>query len=163
MYSTGKRVGWPPASRIRHSGTLGLETFNDMLAYLWIAVGGGLGTALRYWCSGVFARWLGQGFPWGTLFINVVGCAFIGVFATLTEPDGRVFLPSAVRQFVMIGICGGFTTFSTFGLETLNLARDGQPGRAGLNALSSPALCLIGVWLGHVCGVYLNRLKGGAL
>ena len=133
-----------------------------MLAYRWIAAGGGIGAALRFWCSGVFARSLGPGFPWGTLFVNVTGCAFIGVFATLTEPGGRVFIPALARQFVMIGICGGFTTFSTFGLETLNLVREGEMGKAGWNAFLSLSLCLAGVWLGHVCGLHWNRLKGGA-
>ena len=131
-----------------------------MSVYLWIALGSALGGAARYWCYGIFARSLGIAFPWGTLFVNVLGCLFIGFFATLTAPDGRMFVAPLTRQIVMAGICGGFTTFSSFSLETLNLARDGEFFRASGNVIASVALCLIGVWLGHAVGLYLNRLKG---
>lgn len=131
-----------------------------MSVYLWIAFGSALGGAARYWCNGFFARSLGGAFPWGTLFVNVAGCLFIGFFATLTAPDGRMFVAPLTRQVVMAGICGGFTTFSSFSLETLNLARDGEFFRASGNVMGSVALCLIGVWIGHLFGLYLNRLKG---
>src|SRR5258708_24902536 len=103
------------------------------------------------------ARLLGETFPWGTLTVNVVGCTFIGWFATLTGPDGRMLAGSSLRIFVMTGFCGGFTTFSTFGLETLNLARGGQWIKATVNALASLLFCLVGVWLGHALAAVLNE------
>jgi len=117
--------------------------------YLWIAVGSALGGMARYWCQGWAARSIGETFPWGTLIVNIIGCTFIGFFATYTGPDGRLLVSPTTRQFVMVGICGGYTTFSSFSLETLNLARDGQWFRAGGNVMGSMVLCLIGVWLGH--------------
>ena len=95
-----------------------------MLAYLWIAIGGALGSVGRYWFSGVVARHFGETFPWGTLLVNVSGSFVIGFFATLTGPDGRWLVPAWFRQqFFMLGVCGGYTTFSSFSLQTLNLAR----------------------------------------
>ena len=128
-----------------------------MTAYLWIAVGGALGSMARYLCTGLAARFIGDTFPWGTMIVNVVGCSFIGLFATFTGPDGRFLIAPTVRQFVMVGICGGFTTFSSFSLETLNLARDGQWIKVAANVLGSVALCLIGVWLGHAAATALNE------
>ncbi len=104
----------------------------------------------RYWFYGAMARIAGETFPWGTLTVNVLGCGLIGLFATLTGPEGRVPVPSSTRLFVMTGICGGYTTFSTFSLETLNLMRAGDWGKAAGNVSASLILCLLGVWLGHV-------------
>ena len=99
-----------------------------------------LGGIARYWCSGFAAERFGETFPWGTIIVNIVGSFIIGFFATLTGPDGRLLVPSTTRQFVMVGLCGGFTTFSSFGLETLNLARDGEwLTRAELEAWTSTA------------------------
>lgn len=127
------------------------------MVYLWIALGSALGGAARYWCYGFAVRLLGETFPWGTLAVNVIGCTFIGLFATLTGPDGKWLAPSSLRMLVMTGICGGYTTFSTFSLETLNLARDGQWSKAGANIAASIALCLIGVWLGHSLANVINQ------
>ena len=132
-------------------------TSTVLAIYLWIAAGSALGGLLRYLVSGWAARYFGIAFPWGTLIINVAGCAFIGLFATLTGPSGRVLVNSTVRQFVMIGICGGFTTFSTFSLETLNLARDGEWIRVAANVTGSVLFCLLGVWLGHAAATALNE------
>ena len=131
-----------------------------MESYIWVAVGGALGTTGRYWLSGVVARLMGETFPWGTLIINVTGSLVIGFFAALTGPDGRVFVGSTARQFVMIGICGGYTTFSSFSLQTLNLAREGEWLRAGVNTLGSVVACLVAVWLGHLAASYFNQMKG---
>jgi fluoride exporter len=128
-----------------------------MRTYLWIGLGSALGGLARYWVSGFAARCLGQTFPWGTLAVNVLGCSFIGWFAAMTGPDGRWLVATPVRQFVMVGIVGGFTTFSTFSLETLNLTRDGQWFRAGANILGSLALCLLGVWAGHAAATWWNE------
>lgn len=127
--------------------------------YFWIAVGSALGGMGRYWCSGVVARLIGETFPWGTIFINISGSFVIGFFAALTGPDGRVFVGSTARQFVMIGICGGYTTFSSFSLQTLNLANDGEWFYAAANIILSVVLCLIAVWAGHVLALGLNTMK----
>jgi CrcB protein len=130
-----------------------------MMAYVWIAIGSALGGVARYWCSGVAARTIGETFPWGTLIVNVVGSFIIGFFATLTGPDGRVFASSAARQFVMIGFCGGYTTFSSFSIQTLNLVQDGEWLQAGSNIVGSVVLCLIAVWAGYVAAVAINAMK----
>ena len=89
----------------------------------------------------------------------MTGSILIGFFATLTGPDGRVFVGSTGRQFVMIGICGGYTTFSSFSLQTLNLMNDREWFYAGANILLSVALCLIGVWAGYMLASTLNTMK----
>ena len=131
-----------------------------MEAYIWVAVGGAIGTIGRYWLSGLVASLAGETFPWGTLIINVFGSFVIGFFATLTGPDGRMFVGSTARQFVMVGLCGGFTTFSSFSLQTLNLVNDGEWFRAGGNIGLSVALCLIAVWAGYVLASTINMMKG---
>jgi CrcB protein len=124
---------------------------------MWIALGGALGSVARYGCSALVARWIGETFPWGTLVINVVGSFVIGFFATLTGPDGRILVSPDARQFVMVGVCGGYTTFSSFSLQTLNLARDGDLAAAAGNVVASVVACLVAVWLGHVWAAALNR------
>ena len=131
-----------------------------MITYLWIAVGSALGGMARYGCSSLIASWFGETFPLGTLVINVLGSFVIGFFATLTGPDGRLMVPGDVRQFVMVGLCGGYTTFSSFSLQTLTLAQDGEFVRAGLNIGGSVVLCLVSVWLGYVAGAAVNAVKG---
>src|SRR4249920_1232758 len=118
-----------------------------MAAYLWIAIGSALGGMARYWCSGVAARLIGETFPWGTIMVNVVGSFVIGLFATLTGPDGRIFADTLTWQFVMIGFLGGYTTFSSFSLQTLNLVQDGEWWLAGANVVLSVVACLVAVWL----------------
>jgi CrcB protein len=130
-----------------------------MQSYLWIAIGGALGSVARYWCSDVAARLAGETFPWGTLIVNVVGSFIIGFFATITGPDGRLFVGTIPRQFVMVGICGGFTTFSSFSLQTLSLMRDSEWLYAGANIVGSVVACLLAVWIGHLAANHLNALK----
>ncbi len=134
-------------------------TFFEMGAYSWIALGSALGGMARYWFSGIAARLWGETFPWGTLLINVIGSFVIGFFGTLTGPDGRIFVGSAARQFVMIGICGGFTTFSSFSLQTLNFLNDGEWLSASGYAGASVALCLVAVWAGYAVAIAFNSLK----
>ena len=131
-----------------------------MVEYFWIAAGSALGGMGRYWFSGFIAERFGESFPWGTVLVNISGSFVIGFFATLTAPDGRLLVGSTARQFVMIGICGGYTTFSSFSLQTLNLVRDGEWLRAGGNVILSVVLCLVAVWIGHVLAAALNQLKG---
>jgi CrcB protein len=96
------------------------------MAYLWVALGSALGGMARYWCSGLAARLIGESFPWGTLIVNVVGSFVIGVFAALTVSEGRFLIPSDIRIFVTVGFCGGYTTFSSFSVQTLALMREGE-------------------------------------
>ena len=127
------------------------------MIYLWIALGSAIGGVGRYWCSGLVAHHVGETFPWGTLFVNVAGSLLIGLFATLTAPDGRLLVGPEGRQFVMLGIFGGFTTFSSFSLQTLNLVRESEWLWAGAYVAGSLVFCLLGVWLGHVLGLAINR------
>jgi CrcB protein len=128
--------------------------------YLAVAAGGALGTVARYFLSGVVANAFGQTFPWGTLIINVTGSFVIGFFSTLTGPDGRYLVSGITRQFVMVGLCGGYTTFSSFSLQTLNLMNDGEWLYATGNVAGSVVLCMLFVWLGAISAAALNQLKG---
>jgi CrcB protein len=132
-----------------------------MLNALWIFIGGGLGTLARWGLSGLVARssW-GETFPLDTLVINITGSFAIGLFAGLTGPDGRWLASPSFRQFFMLGICGGYTTFSSFSLQTLALAQNNQWVKAGTNILLSVLLCLGAVWLGNALALSLNSTKG---
>jgi CrcB protein len=105
------------------------------------------------------ARLIGETFPWGTLIVNVVGSFVIGFFAALTGPDGRLLVSTTARQFVMVGLCGGYTTFSSFSLQTLNLIHDGEWAYASANIMGSLILCLLGVWIGYITAVSFNALR----
>jgi CrcB protein len=131
-----------------------------MALYLWIAIGSALGGVGRFALSRFVAERFGETFPWGTLVINVTGSFVIGMFYTLTEPNGRWLVGPEGRQFFMIGICGGYTTFSSFSLQTLILARDGEWLRVGGNIAGSVIFCLVAVWLGHVAASGINQMKG---
>jgi CrcB protein len=130
-----------------------------VVTYFWIAVGSALGGMGRYWCSVVVTRWLGETFPWGTILVNILGCFIIGFFATLTGPDGRILVGTTARQFVMIGICGGYTTFSAFSLQTLYLMNDGEWLYAGGNIAISVVACMVAVWAGHALALSLNAMR----
>ena len=129
------------------------------MLYLWIMVGSALGGAARYWFSGAVSNRIGETFPWGTMLVNISGSFVIGLFATLTGPDGRLLVGTTARQFVMIGLCGGYTTFSSFSLQTFALAQDGEWLLAGVNAGLSLVLCILAVWLGHILALLLNELN----
>src|SRR5271165_4654699 len=128
-----------------------------MLTYLYIAVGGAMGSVARAWMAGAVARALGPHFPWGTIFINILGSFVIGFFGALTAADGRFSAHPDARAFVMVGICGGFTTFSSFSLQTLDLARDGKLGAAFANIALSVVLCLLAVTAGYGSAVLINK------
>ena len=127
-----------------------------MITYLWVAIGGALGSLARYGGSSLAAAWSGEAFPWGTLIINVTGSLAIGFLAGLAGPDGRALVAGDARPFALAGLCGGYTTFSAFSLQTLNLAQNGEFLRAGMNVVSSVFLCLGAVWLGHLAAGALS-------
>jgi CrcB protein len=126
------------------------------LSYFWVALGSAIGGAGRFACSGLGARYFGESFPWGTLFVNVAGSLVIGVLAVVIPADIRL-LHDNERDFLMIGICGGFTTFSSFSLETLNLARNGEWGAAAGYTVGSVVLCLVAVCVGYFGAAALAR------
>ena len=130
-----------------------------MATYFWIFLGSGLGGLARFALTGWATHRYGAGFPWGTFLVNVSGSFAIGFIATLTAPDGRFFAGPTARQFLMTGILGGFTTYSSFSLQTLALAREGEWGRAGANALGTFVLCFLAVWLGHLGAAWVNASR----
>jgi fluoride exporter len=131
-------------------------------AYLWVALGGALGSVARFWVNGVISAKLGATFPWGTLAVNVTGSFVIGLIGALAIPEGRMDSSSRafVTQFLMLGVCGGYTTFSSFSLQTLNLLRERELLYAGGNVVVSVVLCLVAVWLGWLLGSTFNSMKG---
>lgn len=131
------------------------------MTILLLAIGGALGTLARYGVNGWLTRAEGFAaiFPLGTMFVNVTGCFLIGVIASVSGPGmGRVWLRPEWRDFLMVGFCGGYTTFSSFGQQTMNLARDGEWFYVVGNVLGSNLLGLLAVYLGWVCG---RLLQGG--
>jgi fluoride exporter len=128
-----------------------------MLSYFLVGLGGAIGSVARFWMSGLIASRFGQTFPLGTLVVNVTGSFAIGLFAALSEPEGRWLIHPSLRQFLMIGICGGYTTFSSFSLQTLALIQEGEWLHAVLNSIASFAFCLFAVWLGYLVITLLNK------
>ncbi|MGC9943847.1 MAG: fluoride efflux transporter CrcB [Verrucomicrobiota bacterium] len=131
------------------------------MAYLWVAIGGALGSVGRFWIGGLVSAKFGETFPFGTLIINVSGSFLIGVFAAFTSPDGRMSPQSRVMatQLLMTGVCGGYTTFSSFSLQTLRLVQEREWLYAGGNVILSVVLCLIAVWLGYMLASTFNSMK----
>ena len=125
---------------------------------LVVMLGGAIGTFARYAIS-LLALPISRQLPLGTIAINIIGSFVIGFFGTLTLAHGRFPASENTRLFVMIGICGGFTTFSSFSLQTLDLLRGGGVGRAAINIAASVVLCILAVGAGHAIAAHLN---GGA-
>ncbi len=123
-----------------------------MIAYLWIALGGALGSVARALVSAAFAARGAGDFPWGTLTVNVTGSLLIGFLAAFAGPDSRAGPSSALGPFLMVGVCGGYTTFSAFSLQTLALLRAGHPAAAvaniGLSLVACLAAVAAGAWIG---------------
>ncbi len=118
---------------------------------LWIALGGALGSVSRFWLSVAFEALFRSSFPWATVVTNITGSFAIGLVAAL--PMG-----SPAKQFLMVGVLGGYTTFSAFSLQTLVLVQDGEWPKAAANVLASVSLCLVAVWLGHLAA---GSFRGG--
>ena len=116
-----------------------------------------IGSVARAWTANAVVRAMGPHFPWGTIFINIAGSFVIGFFGALTTSDGRFTAHPDARAFVMVGICGGFTTFSSFSLQTLDLARDGKLSAAFANIALSVILCLLAVAAGFASAEAINR------
>jgi CrcB protein len=135
-----------------------------MWTMLFLAVGGALGTLARYGLNGVVSARIAT-FPLGTMVVNVMGCFAIGFIAAVSDPSfGRAWLKTGWRDFLMVGFCGGFTTFSSYGLQTLNLAGDSEWLFAGLNIIGSNFIGLVAVYLGWVLGRFIQaKLHGGAM
>ena len=115
---------------------------------LFIAVAGLVGTLFRYWLSGLVARQYGETFPWGTMVVNLLGCVLAGAVFYITEE--RFLVSPTLRTIILVGFLGGFTTFSSYGLQTFLLLRDNEFGLATLNVATSNLLGLFMVWMGYV-------------
>lgn len=133
-----------------------------MLAYLWIAIGGAVGSMARYGVGGLVSNKFGETFPWGTLVVNISGSFVIGFLGAITAAEGKMSPQSRVfaTQLLITGVCGGYTTFSSFSLQTLNLLRDREWLYAGGNILLSVLLCMVAVWLGYLLGSMFSSMKG---
>jgi CrcB protein len=125
---------------------------------LLVMLGGALGSLARYVLSVLLLNYSRE-LPLGTVGINITGSFLIGFFGTLTLAHGRFPVSENLRLFVMVGFCGGYTTFSSFSLQTLDLMRSGAIGRALINVIASVVLCVLAVAAGHALGGHLN---GGA-
>ena len=128
---------------------------NPVAISLWVGLGGALGTIARYWIA-ILALPVSRSLPLGTIGINMAGSFIIGFVGTLTLATGRHPLPESARLFVMVGVCGGFTTFSSFSLQTLDLLRSGAWNRALINVAVSVLFCLLAVAAGHGLASWLN-------
>ncbi|MCK8787522.1 fluoride efflux transporter CrcB [Roseomonas sp. NAR14] len=133
-----------------------------MAMWLAVALGGAVGSVGRYGLGLLAARLWGETFPWGTLLINILGSFVITLFGALTGPGGAIPAGAVPRIFVMVGICGGFTTFSSFSLQTLALLQAGEPAPAMLYVVLSVALCLLGAFLGWWLGSLAGHPGSGA-
>lgn len=140
------------------TGTKQSAALNTAILSASVAAGAVLGGVARYLISIIIHS--GAGIPWATLFVNVTGSFIIGFYSTLSGPDGRLFATARQRQFVMTGFCGGYTTFSSFSLETVKLLQANTGRTALIYVAASIVTWLLAVWLGHALASRLNRLKG---
>ena len=127
------------------------------MTVLWIALGGAIGSLGRYYLSEALALVLGDTFPWGTMVVNVTGSFVIGFLAGGAGAGGRWIESPFARQFLMVGVCGGYTTFSAFSLHTFGFLQTGDLGRASLNIVASVTLCVLATWAGFAASAALAR------
>lgn len=136
-----------------------LARFPQASLYLAVGLGSAVGGTARWLISGSMQNWPGSALPVGTLFVNITGSLLIGFYAALAAPEGRLFPGPRERHFVMTGLCGGYTTFSIFSLETLRLVEAGRPALATLHVGVSLAGWLAAVWAGYTLAMRINRLR----
>ncbi len=129
-----------------------------MKTALYVALGSGLGGVARIGVAALMLSLFGTHFPFGVLAVNIIGSFAIGLLAALTAPGGRIFLSASARQFLLAGFCGGFTTFSFFSLQTMELLQDGRMAAAALYSGLTLVLSMTGVWIGYRMG--LTRVSG---
>lgn len=127
-----------------------------MMNYVMVAIGGALGSVARFWISTLVAQRFTEAFPFGTLIVNVTGSFLIGIFAGLAKSGT---MSTSTRAFLIVGICGGYTTFSSFSLQNLQLLENGNYCYASLNIALSVTLCMAGVWIGYVLGAAFSTSK----
>jgi fluoride exporter len=127
-------------------------------SYISVALGSIVGAVARFLVSVLCVSQFGDGFPWGTLFVNVTGSFAIGFYAAVTGPDGRLFVSARQRLFVMVGFCGGYTTFSAFSLETLRFVQSGKVQTALVYLVVSAVTWIASVWIGYALAARFNRL-----
>jgi CrcB protein len=132
----------------------------QLLTYFWVALGSALGGVGRYAASRAVALRFGETFPWGTVAVNVSGSFLIGFIAAISGPDSRLLVSPNARTFLMIGLCGGFTTFSSFSLQTLELIRNRDFAEAFGNILLSVAACMAAVAIGFIVGNWISGARG---
>lgn len=128
-----------------------------MAAYLFVALGSAIGGAARYWCTVAVAGRMGETFPWGTLLVNACGSLLIGALGALSQPNALWQAGTNARLLLMVGVLGGFTTFSAFSLQTLQLLRGGAWLYAVANVCASVAVCLLAVWAGFAVAASLGK------
>jgi CrcB protein len=122
----------------------------NALTYLLVALGGAIGSVARAWVGVTAVRLVGSSFPWSTMLINIVGSAIIGIVAASALSPNRTLVTQEVRIFLMVGFCGGFTTFSSFSLQTFELLREGRPVAALANIALSVVLCIVVTAAGYL-------------
>lgn len=127
------------------------------ITYLAVGLGSALGGMSRFWVAGFIGQRWGDSFPWGTILVNITGSFLIGLLATLSVSDGQPRWSPVATHFLFAGICGGYTTFSAFSLQTLRLLHAGNWTQAGGNILVSLLGCLLAIWLGHLAGQFCQR------
>lgn len=127
-----------------------------ILATIWVAIGGAIGSVARFWLNEVGLKLWGGVFPWGTVIANVTGSLLIGLIAALPAFGERDLL---TRQFLMVGIMGGYTTFSSFSLQTLTMLQHGHLGKAAINVGGSVVLCLLAVAAGYALGALVGGTR----
>ena len=131
-----------------------------MAAYFLIALGSAIGGAGRHWVTQLIGARMGELFPWGTLAVNASGSLLIGVLGALSQPNALWNVTADARLFLMVGVLGGFSTFSAFSLQTLNLMRDGEGLYAAAYVAASVIVCLLAVWVGFAAAAGLGQMRG---
>ena len=127
--------------------------------YLVVLVGSALGGLARFLLSGLIGSQFGETFPCGTIVVNITGSFVIGLVAGLSMPGGRLVVSPVMRLFLMTGLCGGYTTFSAFSLQTFTLLNEGHWGKATGNVVGNVALCVLATWLGYLAAAAFNQAK----